>query len=286
MKLKKYMSGNKKIFISMFIMISFTALCQNYQVMYDYSFVSDSTNINNIENEEMILDIHEEGSVFYSYKKYKFDSLVIEKNRRRENILNGDQSKISYFVEKQYPNFEVIYHTNLGYTHYAVLDKPSISWKLEQEKKIINGIEVQKAISNFGNRSWIAWYAKDIPIFDGPYKFSGLPGLIIEITDTKNQHQFKFIGIEKNKNGYLEFLKTRTKKEQKLNNTEFKSEWKLFKKDPARDLKFNIFNSNHGIKINYDGKDYSTSDMIRHQEEKENEKIKRSNNFIELSLYN
>lgn len=71
-----------------------------------------------------------------------------------------------------------------------------------------------------------------------------------------------------------------------MNNTEFKSEWKLFKKDPARDLKFNIFNSNHGIKINYDGKDYSTSDMIRHQEEKENEKIKRSNNFIELSLYN
>ena len=48
MKLKKYMSGNKKIFISMFIMISFTALCQNYRVMYDYSFVSDSTNINNI----------------------------------------------------------------------------------------------------------------------------------------------------------------------------------------------------------------------------------------------
>lgn len=67
-EIEKYMSGNKKIFISMFIMISFTALCQNYRVMYDYSFVSDSTNINNIENEEMILDIHEEGSVFYSYK--------------------------------------------------------------------------------------------------------------------------------------------------------------------------------------------------------------------------
>ena len=50
-------------------------------------------------------------------------------------------------------------------------------------------------------------------------------------------------------------------------------------------LKFNIYNSKHGIKINYDGKDYSTSEMSKYQEEKEREKIKRNNNFLELTLY-
>lgn len=32
---------------------------------------------------------------------------------------------------------------------------------------------------------------------EGPYKFHGLPGLIIEIYDAKNHYHFKLIGIEK-----------------------------------------------------------------------------------------
>lgn len=285
MKLKKNMSGNKNIFVLLFIIFSFKAFCQEYRVMYNYTFVSDSTKIDVFENEEMILDVNSKGSVFYSYDKYRFDSIAIEKSKRRENILTGDNSKISYFIEKKYPKLDLIYHTNLGYTNYAVLDNPIFDWKLEPVKKTIKGIEVQKATLDFGNRNWIAWYAKDIPIFDGPYKFSGLPGLIIEIEDIKNQHKFQFIGLERNYDGYEEFFKTKKIKEQKMNNEEFKNEWERFKKDPARDLKFNIYNSKHGIKINYDGKDYSTSEMIKYQEEKEREKIKRNNNFLELTLY-
>lgn len=39
------------------------------------------------------------------------------------------------------------------------------------------------------------------------------------------------------------------------------------------------------MKITWDGKDYSVNDMIRNSEEMELEKIKKNNNFIELSLY-
>lgn len=280
------MNGNKSILVLLCVVLfSFKALSQEYRVMYNYTFVSDSTKLDFFESEEMILDINSKGSVFYSYDKYRFDSIAVEKSKRRENILAGDNAKISYFVEKNYPELDLIYHTSLGYTNYAVLDTPIFDWKLVPEKKTIKGIEVQKATLNFGNRNWIAWYAKDIPIFDGPYKFSGLPGLIIEIEDVKNQHKFQFIGLESNKNGYTDFFEIKKIKEQKVSNVEFKKEWKAFKKDPARDLKFNIYNSKHGIKINYDGKDYSTSDMIKYQEEREREKIKRNNNFLELTLY-
>lgn len=62
--------------------------------------------------------------------------------------------------------------------------------------------------------------------------------------------------------------------------------WKDYKKDPAKNAKFLLLNSDTGMKITWEGKDYTTADMIKNAEEMEVEKIKKNNNFIELTLYN
>jgi len=54
----------------------------------------------------------------------------------------------------------------------------------------ISQIKYQKAIIDYGGRHWVAWFSPDIPIINGPYKFTGLPGLIIRIGDTKDQFSF------------------------------------------------------------------------------------------------
>jgi GLPGLI family protein len=278
------MNGNKVKYM-LFLFLTITCYAQEYRVMYDYSFANDSTKIDYIQNEIMILDIDKKGSVFYSYSKYKFDSIAIEKNKRKENILEADKSKVLYYIKKEYPNYAMTFHTTLGHTNYAVKDNSTIIWKLENEKKSIKGIEAYKAIGKFGDRVWIAWYTKDIQLIDGPHKFTGLPGLILEVADTKKQHSFQFIGIEKNENGYDNFLMTRKLKEKVVTNKEFNKEWNEFKKDPAKDLKFTLLNSKLGFSINYDGKEYSVSEMIRNAEEQEKARFKRNNNFLELSLY-
>lgn len=43
----------------------------------------------------------------------------------------------------------------------------------------------------------LAWFTHEIPISDGPYKFNGLPGLILEISDTENHYNFTLKGVEK-----------------------------------------------------------------------------------------
>ena len=75
-------------------------------------------------------------------------------------------------------------------------DSEKINWKILNEKRKIKSFDVQKAESEFGGRKWIAWFTNDIPIQDGPYKFYGLPGMILEITDIGYNHSFKLIGIQ------------------------------------------------------------------------------------------
>lgn len=92
------------------------------------------------------------------------------------------------------------------------------NWKLVDETKVINTINCKKAEVTFKGRNWIAWYSPEIPLPYGPYKFSGLPGLIIKITDDKGEFDFelvksvsnsklkgKLINIKKNRyNGAIE----------------------------------------------------------------------------------
>jgi GLPGLI family protein len=72
------------------------------------------------------------------------------------------------------------------------------NWKLVNETKIINTINCKKAEVIFKGRNWIAWYSSEIPLPYGPYKFSGLPGLIIKITDDKGEWDFELIKSESN----------------------------------------------------------------------------------------
>ncbi|MGY0407967.1 MAG: GLPGLI family protein, partial [Polaribacter sp.] len=44
-------------------------------------------------------------------------------------------------------------------------------------------------------RFYEAWFTEDVPIVDGPYKFTGLPGLIVNIYDTKKEYNFLLTGL-------------------------------------------------------------------------------------------
>lgn len=67
------------------------------------------------------------------------------------------------------------------------------NWKLMDETKIINTINCKKAEVTFKGRNWIAWYSPEIPFPYGPMKFSGLPGLIVKITDDKGDYDFELV---------------------------------------------------------------------------------------------
>lgn len=65
-----------------------------------------------------------------------------------------------------------------------------IEWEVMTESKKVADFEVIQAKTSYAGRDYIAWFAPQIPIPDGPMVFTGLPGLILEIYDTQNRYHF------------------------------------------------------------------------------------------------
>lgn len=156
-------------------------------------------------NEEFYLNIlsSENKSVYGSRSKIQSDSLfrlIRESSGERKTTLLAmlPKHETKDMIVKHIGDglMEQYYYFN---TDYYVLERniPMV-WKLQHEdgKKVL-GYNCKKAIIDFGGRSWEAWYTPDIPYPDGPYVFSQLPGLILEIKSIDGDYCFQAIGIEK-----------------------------------------------------------------------------------------
>lgn len=70
-------------------------------------------------------------------------------------------------------------------------------WELRPDTMWFGELRCQKAKLNYGNRMWEAWFCPEIPLSDGPYKFCGLPGLIVQVQDTTKSYTFSLVDIQK-----------------------------------------------------------------------------------------
>lgn len=79
---------------------------------------------------------------------------------------------------------------------YCYDEQMELDWVYLSKKKEINGFKCKAAQVKYGGRTWNVWYTLDIPIQDGPFKFKGLPGLIIKMSDEKLHYIYTFRRIK------------------------------------------------------------------------------------------
>ncbi len=114
-----------------------------------------------------------------------------------------------------------------------VIHKWSIS---SDEKKNILGKVCSKATTRFRGRDYVVWYSTEVPVQVGPWKFYGLPGLIMQVEEAKKE---VFISI-KSLNFMTEFQKPEYDKDLGKNVSQselidcLNSEWdKFYRKNQA-----------------------------------------------------
>jgi len=168
-----------------------------YKILYDMEYCLDSTST--IFTKERTELLYQDGISFFwlsnnvfrdtaNLNNVPFDLRTTMTNQRFRIAKDHNQNRIRYFD---------CYNTLVGETYFYEEDKDSLQWTMTNETDSINGFLCQKATLSFGNRFWEAWFASDIPIQDGPYKFCNLPGLIVRVHDRSNTWRFNLIAIKK-----------------------------------------------------------------------------------------
>ena len=115
-----------------------------------------------------------------------------------------------YWSEYQYSQ---IYVQGKELTEWAVMPSPEFTqyrytepwplmqWTLESEKQTICGYQCQRATCHWRGRDYEAWFTSAIPLKSGPWKFGGLPGLIMMIYDTKHLYTWEAVSVENGSTG-------------------------------------------------------------------------------------
>lgn len=179
--------------------------------IYRLIFQPDSTDIQR-KTELMRLSVGKTISCFESMGSYLADSITTTMGNEAESE-SGIQTYVDKLTALPHSRFDFKIYKNVSkntiYPYDEVDGKmyrypdnfSSNTWKLSTEKNKIAGYNCQKATADFAGRHFEAWFTREVPVADGPYKFYGLPGLIIKLNDTRKQYVFELIKLKKIQQG-------------------------------------------------------------------------------------
>lgn len=179
-----------------------TIATETAEFVYDYSWCNDTTERldDNFTSDRMLLQIGPDGlSKFSSYKNLTVDSLLMNMSQEQvvDAALEGKLSNGEFMtIFKNYPAGRLTHAEKICMDWFRYEeDMPQLDWELTDSAITVLGYECHEAKCCFRGREWTAFYTEEIPIMDGPWKLSGLPGLIMKAFDKEGHYKFECIGI-------------------------------------------------------------------------------------------
>lgn len=131
---------------------------------------------------------------------YHYDSLATEKFKK--GLSTSNNPNVTFPCEIY--SYQKAKRRNEKYRMIldaGVLCYPSawtdLNWNYSSEDAIkLFGYTCNKATTRFAGREYTAWYTLDVPIPYGPYKFSGLPGLIVRL-ESKGMYLWEMCSLSR-----------------------------------------------------------------------------------------
>lgn len=101
------------------------------------------------------------------------------------------------YLYKNYPEGKITTMTQELFAGFVYQeDFVSQKWAITDSIKQILHYPCRLATCIFRGRTYFAWFAVDIPYHEGPWKFSGLPGLILEVYDINKDYHYTAYSVE------------------------------------------------------------------------------------------
>lgn len=286
----------KNIFSILFIAVFAIANAQETanRFFYELTYSPNKDSLEKKNKEMTILDITKEKSIYRDFLAVSQDSILkveVEAMQKAGTFKDLSKSikqpKFSHIVTKTYPAMEVSYADYILQDKVSYKDNTPLDWKILGDKAKIGEYNTQKATTTFGGRNWIAWFTTDVPFQDGPYKFRGLPGLIVKVEDDAKNYSWELKGNKKiadyNPESYSEKLMKQFgqgKNNLEVNRERFETMYAAYKKDPFGSIRSQMSMIPADAKMP-DGT--SISQMMRDAEDRLKKQLKENNNSIEAT---
>lgn len=232
----------------------------NYQVNYN-------TNKFIEKNAQLIFNNSQNNSYYFEFEDENLNTdkiSVDEFGKTTETIIIDSKMmvKINFmdFNKKKIYSTETISFDDRLFKVNENLDQLKWNIRYNETNKIGNYL-CNKATLNFRGRNYIAWYTDEIPISSGPWKFRGLPGLILEIYDETLKYEWIVTKITKEnssevivKNNVTDIIKNKDLVDISLKNYVILKDSLFYRKFKNVDKKIKSRQDrgvNSDVKINY-----------------------------------
>jgi len=187
----------KKISLLLLLLTSLLIDAQNltyFEAEYDIYY---NTDVPNTRKSILQIDVPNKHSIFHIAKSSLKSGLQPSEDKTNINIITKSEKT---FVEIDFNNKTILSKEVIRSKPYYIEDSVlDFNWDLTHtEQKKIGDLQCKKATTTFRGRNYIAWYAPSIPLSYGPYKFHGLPGLIVSITDDTNRYTWVIASYKTN----------------------------------------------------------------------------------------
>ncbi len=169
--------------------------------------------------DRVVLRIGENSSQCFSYYKQWDDSLMFTPEGRKVRstlFLGGLTNKdphypgtkiMTEYLYKNYPEGRITTRIPIRRKNNYLFEEEygPQQWNIQDSTKTVMGYECRLATCHFRGRDYQAWFTRELPIPEGPWKFNGLPGLILEVYDTGKHYHFQGIEIRKEEPGAVTY---------------------------------------------------------------------------------
>lgn len=159
-----------------------------------------------------VLDKHQESfkilaigsrlSMYSSYGTFQIDSLMpID---YPDGVTGYEYQKLSAIYHptseatiKDFAASNTTTYDRVPFSDNYVYEEPIslMDWTLQPGNEEVCGHKCLKATTSFRGRDWTVWYTPDIPVDNGPWKFGGLPGLILKAESADNEQKLEAVTI-------------------------------------------------------------------------------------------
>lgn len=228
----------KNISIIILFFLSLNIFSQHVEVEYSVfentndAVLATSTTYNLILNENQSIYFNNNDSI----KQFKYQNLIFDVKKIGEltqvKLSDNHYAYIKQdFFYKNYIKDTLIFNEIILNKKIFVGEKTNLfNWEIKPKSDtIVLGFKCQKALAKFRGRIYEATFSNEIAPYGGPWKFDGLPGLIVAVRSLDNYFIIEPKKIIKDSNAIIQTINI-YEKEKVVS-------WEIYKKTYEEKLK-------------------------------------------------